>query len=156
MKKQTIVAALAAISLFFIIAVSGCTDAGAQWSITMQGDRVINKSVYDSLANCNVTINDVNGVPLEIFLYYYGLYPVTGISVDGQAYDWRQEAYGTDEDLPFLILPDGRLYDGKSTRAVGQINVTTAVRPDHTSLELPASILYSLGTPPTARSCSAI
>ena len=139
-----------AISVFLIIfsiaALSGCLDSSPQWSITLQGNHtaMINRSVYDSLSNSNDTINNVTGVPLEIFLYSDGLYPVTSITADGKGYDWRGEAYATDGDMPFLVLPNGSLYDGNSIRAVDQINVTMAEKPARSSLELPSSIIYAL------------
>ncbi len=139
-------AAIAAISIILVISVSGCTESAGQWSIILQGDQAmtINSSVYDSLANCNLTINEVNGVPLEIILYHYGLFPVTAVTIDGQKYDWRDEAYATDGYIPFLVLPDGSVYDGNHTRKVSQINVTTVEKPGHSSVELPHSIMFSL------------
>ena len=146
MKRFPTLAVITALALIIFLALSGCTQSAGQWSIILQGDqaRAINSSVYDSLANCNITINEVNGVPLEIFLYYYGLYPVTAVTIDGQKYDWRAEAHATDGYIPFLVLPDGRVYDGNHTFMASQINVTTAEKPAHSSLELPGSIMYSL------------
>ena len=146
MKNGVTVAVIAALSILLFAAVSGCTSNAQQWSITLQGEPAIaiNQSVYASLQNCNETIDEVNGVPLEIFLYYYGLYPVTAVTIDDRQYDWKREAYSYDYDMPFLVLPDGRIYDGKETYAASRINVTTTARPAHSSLELPHSIMYSL------------
>lgn len=147
MGKYLAIVTIATIALVLLVAITGCTGSGRQWSITLQGDHsvTLNRSVYDTLVNCNETIGDVNGVPLEVFLYYYGMYPVTAVTIDGKQYDWRQEAHDTDGSMPFLVLQDGRVYDGKTTRSVSQINVTTTDKPATSSLELPASIMYSLG-----------
>ncbi|CAJ35303.1 alkaline phosphatase family protein [Methanocella arvoryzae] len=146
MKNGMAVTAFAVMSIFIVAAVSGCTASAKDWSMTLQGDpsMAINQSVYASLKNCNETIDEVNGIPLEIFLYYYGLYPVTAVTIDERQYDWRQEAYAYDYDMPFLVLPDGRIYDGRETYAASRINVTTSHKPAHSSLEIPASIMYSL------------
>lgn len=146
MKNGVTAAAIVALSLLLFAAMCGCTASARQWSITLQGEpaMAINQSVYASLSNCNETINDINGVPLEIFLYYYGIYPVTAVTIDDHSYDWEKEAYQYDYDMPFLVLPDGRIYDGKETYAAARINVTTAEKPAHSTLELPPSIMYSL------------
>ncbi|HMK47690.1 MAG TPA: alkaline phosphatase family protein [Methanocella sp.] len=132
--------------IFSVMALYGCMDSSRQWSMTLQGNHTvtINRSVYDGLVNCNSTINNVTGVPLEIFLYSNGLYPVTSITADGKGHDWRGEAYSADWDMPFLVLPNGSLYDGSSVCTVGQINVTTVGKPAHSSLELPPSLMYAL------------
>jgi len=139
--------ALVLLSLLFIIAISGCTDGKRQWSMTISGDHnmSINKSLYDDLSNCNLTVNGVNGIPMEFFLYDYGLYPLLSVSLDGKAYNWSRVTYDAELDVPFLVLPNGSIYDGESIMHVDNINVTLAGKPQNTTLEIVPSILYALG-----------
>lgn len=146
-QKRITVVVIAFLSLIVFASVNCGTVSASQWSINLQGDPAaeINQSVYNSLVNSNKTVNGVNGVPLEIFLYYYGIWPVTAVTIDNRRYDWRQEAYKYGYYMPFLVLPDGRIYDGNKTYAASRIYVTTSEKPVHSSLELPRSIMYSLG-----------
>lgn len=148
MDRVVAAAAVATAALLLVVGYMVWTGSPAeQWSITLQGSPAtqINQSVYAQLVNCNKTLDEVNGVPLEVVLYYYGLYPVTAVTIDDHVYDWGQEAYDNSMDIPLLVLPDGRIYDGNKTYRASQINVTLAEKPAHASLELPASIMYSLG-----------
>lgn len=147
MKRIVTATSFILISLIIFTSASGVMDTSHHWSMMLQGQpaMAINQSVYASLANSNVSVHGVNGVPLEIFFYHYGLWPVIAVTVDGRYYDWSREAHVYNYDMPFLVLPDGRIYDGRETYAASRINVTTTARPANSTLELPYSIMYSLG-----------
>ena len=135
------------LSLLFIIALSGCAGSKTQWSMVINGDSrmSINESVYNDLNNCNLTVNGVNGIPLEFFLYDYGLYPLVSVSLDGKAYNWSKVTYDAELDVPFLVLTNGSIYDGESILRTGNINVTLAEKPHNTTLEIAPSIAYAMG-----------
>lgn len=136
-----------AMPVLFIILASGCVDPTDTWSITINNDnsKCINSSAYSSLMNCNQTYDGVTGIPLEIFLYYNGVYPVESISFGGTDYNWRTVAYNADKEIPMLVLPDGSIYYNGSSCRITNINVTTTRKPDTTTLEVYSSILYALG-----------
>jgi hypothetical protein len=138
---------LVSLSFLFFIIISGCTGGDDQWSMTLNGDgnRTIDASLYDELKNCSITVNGVSGIPLEFFLYDYGLFPVDAVSVDGRTYNWTEVTYGAGMDVPFLVLPNGSIYDGQSIASAKRIEVTLAERPGHTTLEIAPSILYAMG-----------
>ncbi len=140
-------AAFAAVLLLLAIAVGGCVTTSAQWSFVVNGDPAyaINSSTYDSIVCSNITINDTNGVPLEQFLYRYGLYPVTSVTIGDHIYDWQELASTTDWDQPVLVLPDGRIFDGQNFLKVDNIVVNMTEKPVHTSLDIEPSLLYALG-----------
>ncbi|OPY28741.1 MAG: 2,3-bisphosphoglycerate-independent phosphoglycerate mutase [Methanocella sp. PtaU1.Bin125] len=145
--KRYMSTALALLSLLFIIALSGCIGSNAQWSMVLNGDSrmSINESAYEDLSNCNLTVNGVNGIPLEFFLYDYGLYPLVSVSLDGKEYNWSQVTYAAELDVPFLVLPNGSVYDGESVLRVSNINVTLSEKPQRTTLEIAPSVAYALG-----------
>lgn len=114
-------------------------------TINGDGNMSISKSLYDDLRNCNLTVNGVKGIPLEFFLYDYGLYPLVSVSLDGKAYNWSEVTYAVELDVPFLVLPNGSIYDGESVLRAKNIDVTLGEKPEHTTLEIVPSILHALG-----------
>jgi Type I phosphodiesterase / nucleotide pyrophosphatase len=140
-------AAFAAFILLLFALTSGCVGGQAQWSMTINGDsaHMINSSVYASIAGSNETINGTNGVPLEQFLYRFGVWPVTSVTIGGHTYDWAWFASTTDWDTPVLVLPDGRIFDGQSFLKASDIEVAVTDKPDHSSLDIEPSMLYALG-----------
>jgi hypothetical protein len=145
MKKY--MAAIAAFSIFFIIAVSGCAGNTRDWAITINGDstHTINSTVYANIAASSETINGTDGVTLEEFLYSFGMYPVTSVTIDGHTYDWEWFASTTDFDTPVLVLPNGSIFDGTKLMKADNIVVNVTEKPAHSSLDIEPSMLYSLG-----------
>ena len=139
-------AAVAVFILLLAMVAGGCINNTGAWTITINGnpEYVIDRAVYDSFGY-NITINGTRGVPLEQFLYCEGLYPVTGVTIAGHFYNWTSLASANTFDLPMLVLPDGRIFDGQSYLYANNINVTVADRPAHTSLDIEPSMLYALG-----------
>ncbi|HEY3272913.1 MAG TPA: alkaline phosphatase family protein [Methanocella sp.] len=144
---KTYQAALAALFLFLVLAASGCTGSTKDWAITINGDSAytINSTVYASIAASSETINNTNGVTLEEFLYRFGIYPVTSVTIDGHAYDWAWFASTTDFDTPVLVLPNGSIFDGQSFLKADNIIVNVTEKPAYSSLDIEPSMLYALG-----------
>lgn len=145
--KLLTVATFAALVIITLLAASGNVNDKRSWSFTINGDKefTVDRPLYDHLVNCSVTLDEVTGVPLEIFLYYYDLYPVISVSMNCHAYDWSELAYNADYYQPFLVLSDGRIYDGKSCYFVDDVEVALAERPVHSTTEIAPSILYAMG-----------
>jgi len=141
--------ALLALIFLFLIAVtlSGCVSHGQGWTLIINGDsnKTIDGALYGTLKNDSETIDGATGIPLEIFLYYYGVFPVTSVSYDGATYDWETVAYNADKDIPMLVEPDGSLYYSGKTARVTDINVTVAEKPNVSTLDIEPSVLYALG-----------
>lgn len=131
----------------FAVATSGCVSEGGGWSLTINGDasKAVDSSLYGLLKNDTRTYDGVTGIPLEIFLAYYGVYPVTAVSYNGSTYDWGTAAYGADKDIAMLVEPNGSVYyAGKTARPIN-INVTVADKPSISTLDVAPSVLYALG-----------
>ncbi|OPY28742.1 MAG: Type I phosphodiesterase / nucleotide pyrophosphatase [Methanocella sp. PtaU1.Bin125] len=139
-------AAVAVFLSLLAVAVGGCINSAGAWTITINGNPqyVIDRTVYDGFGY-RLTINGTTGVPLEQFLYAEGLYPVTEVTIAGRSYDWNALANATTFELPLLVTADGRVFDGQGYLRAGNINVTVADRPAHTSLDIAPSMLYALG-----------
>lgn len=132
--------------LLIFIAVCGCTSP--QWAITINGDpaKAINGSLYGTLDNCSQTLDGMTGIPIEYFLYYEGIYPITSVSFDGRTYDWETAAYEAGKrDTPMLVLPNGTIYYKGFISRPGNINVSMTNRPNVSILDIEPSVLYSLG-----------
>ncbi|MGA9138781.1 MAG: alkaline phosphatase family protein [Methanocella sp.] len=140
-------AAIAAFSLFFVLVVSGCVGGTSDWAITINGDstHTINSSLYESLAPSGETINGTTGVTLEEFLYRFGVYPVTAVTIGDRTYDWAWFASTTDFDTPVLVLPNGSIFDGQNILKADKIVVNVTERPARSSLDIEPSLLYALG-----------
>lgn len=143
---QVFRAASAAILLFCFCAFAGCVTGSPEWSMTINDNSTfkINNSVYASIAGSNETINGVDGVPLEQFLYLYELYPVTSVSIGSHTYNWSSLASTTDRDQPVLVLPDGSIFDGQELLKTSNIIVKVSARPEYSSLDIGPSMLYAL------------
>jgi Phosphopentomutase len=133
--------------LFLSLVASGCISDSKDWAITVNGDsaNTINSSVYASIAASNQTINGTNGVTLEEFLYRFGIYPVTDVTIGDHEYNWSWFASTTDFDTPVLVLPDGSIFDGQEILNVDNIIVNVTEKPAYSSLDIEPSMLYALG-----------
>lgn len=132
--------------ILFFIALSGCITAGREWSFAINGDssKSVNSSLYEKLANDAKTYDGVTGIPLEIFLAYYGVYPVTAISYNGTVYNWTDAASAASKDIPMLVEPNGSVYYAGKRAMPTDINVTLADKPGVSTLDVAPSILYAL------------
>lgn len=136
-------------SVFFVslaIAASGCTGSGG-WTFTINGDgaKCVDSTLYATMENATVEADGASGIPLELFLCYYGEYPVTGIALGGNEYNWTAVVEGADEDAYALVEPNGSIFfDGKSIRA-DNVGVATAEKPAASTLDVAPSVLYALG-----------
>jgi hypothetical protein len=144
---KTTGAAIAAFFIFFVIIACGCVNNTGDWAITINGDSAltINSTVYASIAASNETINGTNGVTLEEFLYRFGIYPVTTVTVGDHVYNWSWFASTTDFDTPVLVLPNGSIFDGQSLLKADNIIVNVTEKPVYSSLDIEPSLLYALG-----------
>lgn len=140
-------AAFAAFIILLALVAGGCVNGSSQWSITINGDsaHTINSTVYASIAASNETINGTNGVTLEEFLYRFGIYPVTSVTIAGHTYDWAWFASTTDLDTPVLVLPNGSIFDGQTYLKADNIVVNVTEKPVYSSLDIEPSLLYALG-----------
>jgi hypothetical protein len=131
----------------FILATLGCVSGSDSWSFTINGNAsmAVDSSLYGQLRNDSETYDGVTGIPLEIFLAYYGAYPVTAVSYNGTAYDWKQAAYGADKDIAMLVEPNGSVYYAGATNKPADINVTLTEKPNISTLDVAPSVLYALG-----------
>jgi hypothetical protein len=137
------------------VAVSGCVGAGSEeWSFTINGDATlaVNASLFEAFEKASTFNNALmpdgntaNGISLELFLYHFGLYPVTGISFGGTAYDWKTVVESVDEATPVLVREDGSIYYNGTTTKVDNIDVTTGEKPAVSTLDVEPSVLYALG-----------
>ncbi|HEY3273001.1 MAG TPA: alkaline phosphatase family protein [Methanocella sp.] len=140
-------AAFAAFILLLSCVAAGCVNSSTQWTMTINGDSAytINNSVYTEIQYSNATVNGTTGVPLEEFLYGYGLYPVTSVSIGGHTYNWSWLATTTDRDQPVLVMPNGSIFDGQSFLKTDNIVVNMSEKPTYSSLNIEPSLLYALG-----------
>jgi hypothetical protein len=140
-------AAFAALILLISCIAAGCVNSSTPWAMTINGDsaHTINSSVYASIAGSNETINGTDGVPLEEFLYRFGVWPVTSVKIGSNTYDWAWFASTLDSDTPVLVLPDGRVFDGQKFLQASDITVTVTDKPACSSLDIEPSLLYALG-----------
>lgn len=144
----------AILAVIILTALSGCIgDNASGWSMTVNGDHSmsIDSAIYQKMANCSVAYNGVSdippggGIPLEIFLAYYGVYPLTSVTYGGTTYDWKSAAYSSDKDDMPLVTSNGSLYfQGRWARA-DNINVTVTDKMNITTLDVAPSVLYALG-----------
>lgn len=137
---------LPALFIIFLVALSGCVTAEREWSFSVNGDtsKSINSSLYATLKNDTKTYEGVTGIPLEIFLAYYGVYPITAVSYNGTVYNWSDAAYGADKDIPMLVEPNGSVYYAGKKALPGNINATVVEKPGISTLDVAPSILYAL------------
>lgn len=129
-----------------LVALSGCVGQQAAWSFTINGDpsMAVNASLYRELNNSSTEVDGATGIPLELFLYHYGVYPVTGVSYGGAAYNWTAVMESADKDEYALVEPNGSIfYNGTSSR-IDNMNVTTAAIPAVSTLDIEPSVLYAL------------
>jgi len=139
------------LALFFVfllaVAISGCVAGGGGWSFTITGDasKAVDGSLYGLLKNDTRTYDGGTGIPLEFFLAYYGVYPVTAVSYNGTTYDWKTAAYGADKDIAMLVGPNGSVYYAGARCMPADINVTLAEKPGVSTLDVAPSVLYALG-----------
>jgi hypothetical protein len=140
-------AAFAAFIILLSCAAVGCVNGSGQWSMTVNGNSTytINNSIYAGIQNSKVTVNGTAGVPLELFLYGYGLYPVTSVAIGDHTYDWLQLATTTDRDQPVLVMPNGSIFDGLAFLRTDNLVVSVTEKPAYTSLDIEPSLLYALG-----------
>lgn len=140
-------ALLSVLLIFFIIALTGCVKADREWSFTINGDtsKSVNSSIYENMTNATKTYEGVTGIPMEIFLAYYGVYPITGVSYNGTTYNWSDAAYGADKDIPMLVEPNGSVYYAGKKALPTNINATLVDKPGVSTLDVAPSILYALG-----------
>jgi hypothetical protein len=134
--------------LLIFIAACGCTSPSSHWSVAINGNASgsINDTLYGELQNCSETFDGYTGVPLEIFLYYWGDYPITSLSFDDHTYDWEQAAYSAGyKDIPMVVLPNGSIYYEGVVSKPKNINVSVVERPDVSTLDIEPSVLYALG-----------
>jgi hypothetical protein len=134
--------------LLIFIAVCGCATSSSHWSIAINGDETsgINDTLYGELQNCCESFDGYTGVPLEIFLYYHGDYPITSVSYENQTYDWEKVAYSAGyKDIPMLVLPNGSIYYDGAVEKPENINVSVVERPGVSTLDIEPSVLYALG-----------
>jgi hypothetical protein len=131
----------------FVMVISGCVGEVQSWSFTINGDasKAVNSSLYGLLKNDTRTYDGVTGIPIEIFLAYYGVYPVTAVSYDGTSYDWAAAAYGADKDIAMLVEPNGSVYYAGERARPTDIDVTLAEKPAVSTLDVAPSVLYALG-----------
>ncbi|HEY3421946.1 MAG TPA: alkaline phosphatase family protein [Methanocellaceae archaeon] len=132
--------------LLIFIALCGCT--ATHWSIAINGDvsAAINDSAYGELQNCSESFDGYTGVPLEIFLYHDGDYPITSVSFDNRTYNWTEVAYSAGyADIPMLVLPNGSIYYEGTVTKPSDIDVSIVERPNVSTLEIEPSVLYALG-----------
>jgi hypothetical protein len=144
---KTTGAAIAAFFIFVILVVSGCVNNAGDWVITINGDsaHTIDSSLYESFAPSSETINGTTGVTLEEFLYHFGVYPVTSVTIGDHTYDWAWFASTTDFDTPVLVLSNGSIFDGQNILKADDIVVNVTDKPAHSSLDIEPSLLYALG-----------
>ena len=130
----------------FIVAASGCVSEGRGWSFTINGDplKTVNGSLYGQLKNDTKTYDGVTGIPLEIFLAYYGVYPITDVSYNGVVYNWSDAAYAADKDIPMLVEPNGSVYYAGKKELPANINATVVEKPGVSTLDVAPSVLYAL------------
>ena len=146
--------------LFLVLSavlISGCLGEGTMvaspWSITINGNATehIDSTLYARLVNCSQTYNGVTdipvsgGIPLEYFLAYYGVYPVTSVSFNGTTYNWTSVVYQSDKDDTPLVTPNGSLYYRGQWAHVNNVNVTVTDKASVSTLDVEPSILYALG-----------
>lgn len=126
--------------------VSGCTGHDASWSVTINGNATtsINGTLYERFSNDSQTEGNVTGIPLEIFLYHYGIYPVTSVSYGGITYDWNVVAQSSNDDAPMLVTQNGSLYYAGKSADFDDIEVTVAEKPNVSTLDVEPSVLYAL------------
>lgn len=132
------------LSIILFTSLSGCTQE-SNWSITVNGDSVIDRSFYNKLENCNATYDDVTGVPLECFLYCQGIYPVTSVSFSNLTFDWKEAAGSAYKGIGMLVLPDGSIYYAGTRYTVDSINVGVTDSPGINTSLVAGSVLYVLG-----------
>ncbi|HMK46748.1 MAG TPA: alkaline phosphatase family protein [Methanocella sp.] len=146
MKKQIIVVLLI---LMAMMAISGCVSAGSKkaWSFTIEGNlsQIVNDTLYDRLINCSQDSDGITGIPLEIFLYYYGVYPVTSVSFGGTTYNWTNVALSADQDRVVLVTENGSIYFNGNVTRVGNVDAGVTARPGVSTLDIKPSISYALG-----------
>lgn len=148
--KNNITAWLALLSmpLFFILIAQGCIDSGVSadqdWSIALNDGSVIDSDLYGQLKNNEVSVGPDNGILLEFFLYYNGLYPVDSITLNNVTYDWDNLAYDSRLDIPVYVLPDGDILCNGTRYDVTNMSVKTADKPSERNKDVEPSILYSL------------
>jgi hypothetical protein len=137
---------LAFLFLLLLAFTAGCITQAGSWSFTINGDpsKSINGSLYELLHNDTKTYDSVTGIPLEIFLAYHGVYPITAVSYDGTDYNWSTAAYGADKDIAMLVKPDGSIYYAGKTANPTNVNVTLSDKPPVSTLDVAPSVLYAL------------
>jgi hypothetical protein len=110
----------------------------------------INNTLYANLIKCSESYNGISdiphsgGIPLEYFLYYYGVYPVTAVAYNGTTYNWTSVAYQSDKDDMPMVTPNGSIYYQGEWAHVDNVNVSTTEKTNVTTLDLEPSILYAL------------
>jgi hypothetical protein len=132
--------------IFFLIALFGYISADREWSFTINGDpsKSVNGTLYGTLKNDMKTYDGASGIPLEIFLAYYGVYPITDVSYNGMVINWSDAAYSADKDIPMLVEPNGSIfYKGKRVLPVN-VNATVVDQPRVSTLDVAPSVLYAL------------
>jgi hypothetical protein len=119
---------------------------GSGWSFTINGDasKTVNSSLYGLLKNDTKAYDGVTGIPLEIFLAYYGVYPITDVSYNGSVYNWSDAAYAADKDIPMLVEPNGSVYYAGKKALPTNIDATVVEKPGISTLDVAPSVLYAL------------
>jgi hypothetical protein len=138
--------ALSALFIIFFLALSGCVSAEREWSFTINGDasNSVNGSLYEKLKNDTKTYEGVTGIPLEIFLAYHGVYPITAVSYNGTVYNWSDAAYSADKDIPMLVEQNGSVYYAGKKERPTDINAMVVEKPAISTLDVAPSILYAM------------
>ncbi len=129
-----------------LIAIDGCVDDAVGWSFSIDGNASasINSRLYGQLINCSQTYDGITGIPLEIFLYYYGVYPMTSVSFDGTTYEWADVALNADQDRGMLVTENGSIYyDGSLSRA-DDVDVQVTEKLSTSTPDIEPSVLYAL------------
>jgi Uncharacterized proteins of the AP superfamily len=129
-----------------LITIEGCVGSDAGWSFSINGNASasINSTLYERLINCSQTYDGATGIPLEIFLYYYGVYPVTSVSFDGTTYEWADVALNADQDRGMLVTENGSIYYGGKLSHADDVDVQVTEKLSTSTLDIEPSVLYAL------------
>ena len=132
--------------ILIVIVVAGFMTQSHGWSFAINGDpsKSVNSSLYEELRNSSNDQGDVTGISLELFLYYYGIYPVTSVSLDNRTYDWKSVVESADKDAYMIVEPNGSVYYNGHSTSLRNINVSTAEKPPVSTLDIEPSVLYAL------------
>lgn len=138
---------VATVIVLAVLTAAGCVSGNAAWSFTINGNTsmTVNGALYDRLINCSQTYDGVTGIPLEIFLYDYGVDPVTSVSFGGTTYNWTTVALSADRDRPMLLTENGSIFYDDHLSGASDMQVQTTEKMPVSTLDVEPSVLYALG-----------